>query len=62
MGILDTLRRRRGGADGASATRLPDPALPPTARGSWEQAALVNVDITELVKRQLGTPTPPWKK
>jgi hypothetical protein len=34
----------------------------PTARGTWEQAALTNVDITEVVKRQLGTVTPPWKK
>lgn len=41
---------------------LPDPARPPDARGTWEEAALVNIDITELVKRQLGSTTPPWKK
>jgi hypothetical protein len=34
----------------------------PTARGTWEEAALTNVDITEVVKRQIGTITPPWKK
>jgi hypothetical protein len=42
--------------------RLPDPALPPRRRGSWEEAALTNVDITELVKRQIRTVTRPWQK
>ena len=42
--------------------RLPDPSKPAEARGSWEQAALVNVGITELVKQQLDAQTPPWKK
>jgi hypothetical protein len=42
--------------------RLPDPSKPAQARGSWEQAALVNVGITELVKQQLNAQTPPWKK
>jgi len=42
--------------------RLPDPALPPRRRGSWEEAALTNVDITELVKRQIRTVTRPWHK
>ncbi len=66
MGLLDRLRRLRDiASDDESAngaTALPDPGMVPTARGSWEQAALTNVDITEVVKRQLGTVTPPWKK
>jgi hypothetical protein len=66
MGLLDLLRRRRDAQsedDAANGTPpLPDPGMVPTARGTWEQAALTNVDITELVKRQLGTVTPPWKK
>jgi hypothetical protein len=41
---------------------LPDPSKPPTARGSWEQAALVNIALTERIKGELGTHTPPWKK
>jgi hypothetical protein len=66
MGLLDLLRRRRADAteeESANGVRpVPDPGMVPTARGSWEQAALTNVDITEVVKRQLGTVTPPWKK
>lgn len=68
MGLLDALRRRRSErarprAGRAEGTRsVPDPAQVPTARGSWEEAALTNVDITEVVKRQIGTITPPWKK
>jgi hypothetical protein len=67
MGLFDLLRRRRAtdADDDASANGarpLPDPAMVPTARGTWDQAALTNVDITEAVKRQLGTVTPPWKK
>jgi hypothetical protein len=60
-GLLDRLRRRR--SRGAPAgDRLPDPAKPPANRGSWESAALTNVDITELVKGQIGTQTRPWEK
>lgn len=67
MGLLDLLRRRRdalrGGEPSSNGSApLPDPGQVPTARGTWEQAALTNVDITELVKQQLGTVTPPWKK
>ena len=50
------------GALEAVPQRLPDPSKPAEARGSWEQAALVNVGITELVKQQLNAQTPPWKK
>jgi hypothetical protein len=70
------LRRPVAADDGAAAAggtgeppvldpaprRLPDPSKPAQARGSWEQAALVNVGITELVKRQINAQTPPWKK
>lgn len=65
MGLFDRLRRRRpeDAEDGSPNGRpLPDPAEVPTARGTWDQAALTNVGITEAVKRQLGTVTPPWKK
>jgi hypothetical protein len=67
MGLLDMLRRRREGLSddelpSNGSAPLPDPGKVPTARGTWEQAALTNVDITELVKRELGTVTPPWKK
>jgi len=40
----------------------PDPAKPPLNRGPWDQAALTNVDITEVVKRQIRTNTRPWEK
>ena len=77
VGLLERLRRRPDGAvkqaDPADAVtdpqhaagmaaRLPDPSRPPQARGSWENAALTNTRITELVKREIGTITPPWKK
>jgi hypothetical protein len=67
MGLFDLLRRRRAADaddDSANGSRppVPDPALVPTRRGTWDQAALTNVDVTEVVKRQLGTVTPPWKK
>ena len=68
MRLLDSLRRRRGASSADDTDRtlpartLPDPAKVPERRGSWEEAALTNVDITELVKQQLGTVTPPWKK
>jgi hypothetical protein len=65
--LLDALRQRRAAAKSGdreppARRRLPDPARVPTARGTWEEAALTNVDITEVVKRQIGTVTPPWKK
>jgi hypothetical protein len=41
---------------------LPDPAKVPTARGTWEEAALTNVAVTEAVKRQIRTVTRPWMK
>ncbi|HZS14784.1 MAG TPA: hypothetical protein VFC09_09320 [Candidatus Dormibacteraeota bacterium] len=41
---------------------LPDPAKVPTARGTWEEAALTNVAVTEVVKRQIRTVTRPWTK
>ncbi|GAC1338863.1 MAG: hypothetical protein NVSMB29_05300 [Candidatus Dormibacteria bacterium] len=41
---------------------LPDPAQPPLRRGSWEEAALTNVAVTEVVKRQIRTVTRPWNK
>ena len=67
MGLFDLLRRRRAGDaadDSANGSRppLPDPAKVPTARGTWDQAALTNVDITEVVKRQIRTVTRPWMK
>ena len=75
MKLRDRLRRfGEGEPEATSATRdeerdltpmpahLPDPGKPPGNRGSWEQAALVNIAITERIKRELGTNTPPWKK
>lgn len=41
---------------------VPDPSRPPGNRGPWEEAALTNVDVTEMVKRNLGTVTRPWNK
>jgi len=41
---------------------LPDPSVPPGNRGSWDRAALVNTDITELVKRQINTKTKIWQR
>jgi hypothetical protein len=49
-------------AGGTSREQLPDPAKPPSNRGEWDQAALTNVEITELVKRQIRTATLPWQK
>jgi hypothetical protein len=69
--LLESLRRHsiRPPADVAVndetqpvAARLPDPSKAPQARGSWEQAALTNIAITEKVKHQIGTVTPPWLK
>lgn len=42
--------------------RVPDPALPPRDRGSWEEAALANVAVTETVKRNIRSVTRPWDK
>ena len=61
--FLERLRSRRAaGARSSAGEALPDPAKPPGNRGSWESAALTNVDITELVKSQIHTRTRPWEK
>ncbi len=78
MGLLDRVRTRLaevrsgsedvGGDPAAVPARrgrrpaLPDPAQPPARRGSWEEAALTNVEVTEVVKRQIRTVTRPWNK
>ena len=73
VSILGRLRRRDDDeqtdtTDAATASaadlakQRPDPFRPPVRRGTWDQAALLNTTITETVKRQLGTVTPPWKK
>lgn len=63
---MSILRRRRRASDpppdAPGARSIPDPGKVPTARGTWEQAALTNVDITEVVKRQIRTVTRPWLK
>jgi hypothetical protein len=58
--IFDRLRRRQRSA--ATGEVLPDPSVPPRNRGSWDDAALVNTDITELVKRQINTKTKVWQR
>lgn len=58
--ILGRLRRRQRSA--ATGEVLPDPSVPPGNRGSWDSAALVNTDITELVKRQINTKTKIWQR
>jgi hypothetical protein len=58
--LLGRLRRRQRSA--ATGEVLPDPSQPPGNRGSWDSAALINTDITELVKRQIRTKTKPWQK
>jgi hypothetical protein len=62
MGLVDRIRRMRPPPTGAAGQALPDPAKPPGNRGEWDAAALTNVDITELVKRQIRTTTRPWQK
>ncbi len=62
MGLLDVIRRIRPRATGADGEALPDPAKPPANRGDWDSAALTNVEITQLVKRQIRTNTLPWQK
>jgi hypothetical protein len=60
---LPALRRRTSTPVPEAGGRvIPDPAKVPTARGTWEEAALTNVDITEVVKRQIRTVTRPWMK
>ena len=59
--LLERLRRVRRPATEATPT-LPDSAKPPGNRGDWDEAALTNVDITEVVKRQIRTRTRPWEK
>jgi len=60
MSWLQRLRPRRPPEEVAPS--LPDPSMPTTRRGTWSEAALTNVDITELVKRQIGTDTRPWQR
>lgn len=65
MTLRDAFRRRPDEPQGPveeRRRRIPDPAKVPTNRGTWEEAALINVDVTEVVKRELGARTPPWKK
>jgi hypothetical protein len=50
------------GGDPDGAGLLPDPSRPPQNRGTWEQAAITNVEVTEIVKRRIGTITRPWQK
>jgi hypothetical protein len=57
--FVDSPRLRE---DAVAADDLPDPAQPPERRGSWEEAALTNTEITEVVKRQIRTVTRPWEK
>jgi len=62
VGLLDVVRRMRPRPTGSLGETLPDPAKPPANRGEWDRAALTNVEITELVKRQIRTVTRPWQK
>ncbi len=62
MGLIERLRAMRLRSRGPNQAVLPDPAKPPSNRGDWDQAALTNVEITELVKRQIRTNTLPWQK
>ena len=65
MKLRERFRRRPDEPQGLSEERrrrIPDPAKVPTNRGSWEEAALLNVEVTEVVKREVGARTPPWKK
>jgi hypothetical protein len=62
VGLLDVLKAMRPQPRGAGGQALPDPAKPPGNRGEWNSAALTNVEITELVKREIRTTTSPWQK
>jgi hypothetical protein len=55
-------RLRRHQRSAATGEVLPDPSVPPGNRGSWDSAALINTDITELVKRQINTKTKIWQR
>jgi hypothetical protein len=61
-GLLARLRARSDRNREGRPEPLPDPGKPPGNRGRWEDAALTNVDITELVKREIRTRTRPWEK
>lgn len=60
IAVLGRLRRRNRST--ATGDVLPDPALPPKNRGSWDRAALINTDMTELVKSQINTKTKTWQR
>jgi hypothetical protein len=62
VGLIQRLKAMRPAPAGPSRAPLPDPAKPPGNRGEWDEAALTNVEITELVKRQIRTTTLPWQK
>ncbi|MDQ2960284.1 MAG: hypothetical protein M3R48_04450 [Candidatus Dormibacteraeota bacterium] len=62
MGLLKVLKSMRPVPRSMGGPALPDPAVPPGNRGDWAEAALTNVQITELVKRQLRTDTRPQQK
>lgn len=62
MGLVERIKAMSPRTRGQRAATLPDPALPPANRGEWDRAALTNVEITELVKRQIRTTTRPWQK
>jgi hypothetical protein len=62
VGLIERLRAMRPRPKGPNQVLLPDPAKPPANRGEWGEAALTNVEITELVKRQIRTNTLPWQK
>jgi hypothetical protein len=59
---LPQLRSSRPSAPPDGERRVPDYTRPPANRGSWEEAALTNVEITEIVKRNIRTVTRPWNK
>jgi hypothetical protein len=58
--IFARLRRRQRSA--STGEVLPDPSVPPGNRGPWGSSALINTDITELVKRQIKTKTKIWQR
>ena len=60
IAMIARLRRRQRST--ATGEALPDPSVPPGNRGSWDRAALINTEITELVKNQIHTKTSPWQK
>ena len=62
MGLLDVVKRMRPRPAGPDGHALPDPAKPPGNRGDWDSAALTNVEVTELVKRQIRSGARPWQK